>query len=40
MCAVGVFLVKLVNMFATKRLETELAKQNNASTETVTNLAN
>lgn len=40
MCAVFVFLVKLVNMFAAERLEIELAKQNNTSTETVTNLAN
>ena len=40
MATVSVFLVKLVKTFAAKRLEIELAKQNNESTKTVNNLAN
>lgn len=40
MATVCVFLVKLLNMFAAKRLEIELTKQNKPATESVTNLAN
>lgn len=40
MASVSVFLVKLVKTFASERLEIELAKQNDESTKTVTNLAN